>query len=245
VGTARNFKFIALSSVLASPTWAAPDDLPTYRAVYRVEQAGEDTGTSEWTLTYDADREIYHFVSSLSAKGALRLALPNPIVERAEFKYDNGEIQPLQFWYEDGSRKGEENSHTVFDWTNSRAVTNGRGTHTEVELRPGILDRASMQIAVMRDMASAEGPRDYLLADGDGIKLYRYSQSGDEALDVPVGIVQTRVFVQQREGSSRRLLLWAAPELAFLPVRMEQQKNAQTDVVFTLEFVELNGARRP
>ena len=245
MSTFAKLSFMTLSAVVASPSWSAPGELPPYRAVYRVEQDGKDTGTSEWALTYDADRDVYRFVSSLSAKGPLQLALPNPIVERAEFKYENGQIQPLQFWYEDGSRKGEQSSHTVFDWTQSRAVTTAHDRRTELELRPGVLDRASMQVAVMRDMASAEGPRDYLLADGDAIMVYRYSRHGQESLEAPAGTVETQVFVQQREGSSRRLLLWVAPELAFLPVRMEQQKDAQTDVIFTLEFVELNGTKRP
>jgi hypothetical protein len=100
-----------------------------------------------------------------------------------------------------------------------------------------------MQVAVMRDMASPDGPRNYALADEDAIKLYSYVRNGREAVNAPSGTVDAEVFVQQREGSSRRLLLWAAPELSFLPVRMEQQKDGQTDTSFTLEFVEMNGAK--
>ena len=151
----------------------------------------------------------------------------------------------MEFWYEDGSRKGDDNFHTVFDWEQGRAVTNAQGGRTELELRAGVLDRASMQVAVMRDMATPEGPGNYALADEDAIKLYSYIRNGQETVNAPSGIVETEVFVQQREGSSRRLLLWAAPQLAFLPVRMEQQKDGQTDTTFTLELVELNGARQP
>ena len=245
----RTLAAMSLAGVLvavAGPSSAAPGaDLPTYRAVYRVERDGKESGESEQSLTYDAARDVYRFVSSVSAKGPLRRVLPNPIVERAEFKYENGEIVPIEFWYEDGSREGDRNFHTVFDWPQSRAVTNAQGKRTELELRAGVLDRASMQVAVMRDMASNAGPGDYMLADHDAITIYRYSRNGQDAVKVLAGTVETQVFVQQREGSTRRLLLWAAPELAFLPVRMERQKDGQTDTVFTLEFVELNGAKSP
>ena len=100
-----------------------------------------------------------------------------------------------------------------------------------------------MQVAVMRDMARPGGPGSYALADEGAIKLYSYSRHGQETVDAPSGVVETEVFVQQREGSSRRLLLRAAPDLAFLPVRMEQQKDGRPDATFTLEFVELNGER--
>ena len=33
---------------------SAIDDLPTYRAVYRVDRDGKNSGTSEWSLSYDA-----------------------------------------------------------------------------------------------------------------------------------------------------------------------------------------------
>ena len=228
----------------ASANAGAPaEDLTTYRAVYRVERDGQASGASEWSLTYDSERDVYRFVSSLSVTGALRLALPHPIVERAEFKYEDGEIVPIEFWYEDGSREGDENVHIAFDWKRRRAVTSAQGGSTELELEAGVLDRASMQVAVMRDMATADGPGSYQLTDGDAIEVYAYSKTGEELVAAPVHTLDTQMFVQQREGSSRRLLLWAAPELGFLPVRMEQQKDGQTDTTMTLESVELNGAK--
>ena len=65
---------------LADPNWAAASgDLPTYRAVYRVERDGQDSGASEWSLTYDAGRGVYSFVSSLVRQGgdAARAAVPD------------------------------------------------------------------------------------------------------------------------------------------------------------------------
>jgi Protein of unknown function (DUF3108) len=234
---------LALIGATGANAGAPTDELTTYRAVYRVERDGNKSGESEWSLTYDAERGVYRFVSSLSVVGALRFALPNPIVERAEFEYDKGEIVPIEFWYEDGTRNGDENVHISFDWRRRRAVASSQGESTELELSAGVLDRASMQVAVMRDMASADGPSSYKLADGDSIKVYNYSSAGQEAVQAPAGTLETHAFVQQREGSSRRLLVWAAPEIGFLPVRMEQQKDGQTDTTFTLEFVEMNGSK--
>ena len=243
--TKQGFSRLSLIVVLvslASPNWAAPsDDLPTYRAVYRVERNGKDSGASEWSLTYDAERGVYRFVSSLSAKGALRLALPNPIVERAEFKYENGEIVPMEFWYEDGSRKGDDNFHTVFDWEQGRAVTNAQGGRTELELRAGVLDRASMQVAVMRDMATPEGPGNYRSPMRTRSSSTATSAMGRKPSTLLRALSKRKCLFSNVRDLRAACCFGPRPELAFLPVRMEQQKDGQTDTTLILESVELNG----
>ena len=100
------------------------------------------------------------FLSSLEARG-VGLALPEPIVERAAFRYENATIVPTEFFYEDGTRRGEHSFYTAFDWPKNRAITIARGRRADLELQPGVLDRATMHVALMRDLASGEAPRTY------------------------------------------------------------------------------------
>ncbi|TDJ14092.1 MAG: DUF3108 domain-containing protein [Gammaproteobacteria bacterium] len=168
----------------------------------------------------------------------LRLLSPKPVVERSDFIYESGEIVPLEFWYQDGSRRGEDNLHTRFDWERGLAFTTGDGRSTELQLQPGILDRGSIHMAFMLDMLSSAGPGGYAIADGDSVKLYAYSLNGTQVLNTALGSIETQAFTRRRQGSSRGLLLWVAPQLSFLPVRMEQQKNGQTEMAFILQSVE-------
>ncbi len=89
---------------------AADAGITTYRAVYDVEYKGKSLGTAEFSVSYDAKREIYRFESTAHAKGFLKLVRPNPVIERSEFRVADGAIRPLEFWYEDGSRYGEDNA---------------------------------------------------------------------------------------------------------------------------------------
>ena len=221
---------------------AVATELVTYRAEYQVERAGgKKSGSSVWTVSYDAERGVYSYESALSLKGILRLAVPNPVREHSDFKVENGRIRPLEFWYEDGSRKGEDNFHVKFDWDAGTAVVNADGRRNKLALQSGILDRGSMQVAVMLDLANG-APGSYLLADEDSLKSYQYTRNGEAAIRTKVGTIETQSFIQQREGSSRRLLIWAAPEYNFLPVRMERQKNGETDIVFVLQSIEMSAA---
>ena len=138
----------------------------------------------------------------------------------------------------DGSRKGEDNLHIVFDWDNAVAVVVGEAGRSELRLEAGVLDRGSMQVALMHDLAGSGRPGRYLLLDDDSLRPYEYSANGELIVTTGVGDLQTLAFVQQRENSSRSTYLWVAPQLQYLPVRIEQHRNGEIQTAFTLKSVE-------
>jgi hypothetical protein len=233
---------LAAVVVAASPSFIAADGaevaVATYRALYQVEYKEKPLGTSQFSVSYDAAREVYHFESRTTPKGLLKLVTPNPVIERSDFRIRNGVIQPLEFWYEDGSRKGEDNLHVLFDWDKAVAVVTAEAGRNELQLQSGVLDRGSMQVALMRDLAGSGRPGVYLLADGDSLKTYEYAANGEQPIKTGLGDLQTLAFVQQRENSSRSTWLWVAPQLQYLPVRIERRKDGEIQTAFTLESVE-------
>ena len=226
-----------LAALAAAPGGAAQIMPPTYTATYDVAYKGRDVGSSEFSVSYDETRGVYTFRSHTRVKGMLRLFSPNAVVERSEFVVEHGRLRPLEFWYEDGSRKGKDNYHAQFDWEAGKAVIEGE-KRVELDLPPGALDRGSMQVAVMVDMASGAAPGPYVLADEDSLKTYEYMLEGEQALRTPQGELHTVRYRQQRQGSSRSTVLWAAPSLDYLPVRIEQHRGGEAETVFALTAVE-------
>jgi hypothetical protein len=221
---------------------AADASIPTYSAVYQVEYKGKDLGTSEFKVAYDAASDTYEFSSRTVAKGLLKLASPNPVVERSRFRLVDGRIRPIEFWYEDGSRKGEDNLHVEFDWQRRIAIVSGEGARREVALEDRTLDRGSMQVALMRDMIASQRPGDYRLAGEDASQGYAFTDNGEAKTDTGVGTLTTHSFTQQREGSSRSTWLWFAPELSYLPARIEQRRDGEVQTAFRLASVTGLGA---
>jgi len=226
-----------LLSICAAGVAAAEAVLPTYAATYEVIHKRRTVGSSEFSVSYDGAKDIYTFRSRTEVKGMLRLVSPNAVVERSDFVVRDGEIRPLEFWYEDGSRKGEDNVHAVFDW-DAGTVAIAAERRSELALQPGVLDRGSMQVAVMRDMASSAMPGPYVLADEDALKTYEYVLEGEERTQTPLGELTTLRYRQQRQGSSRSTALWVAPQLEYLAVRIEQIRDGEADTVFVLESVQ-------
>jgi hypothetical protein len=240
VATARRLPWLAatLSLFAAGGVSAAPDpSIATYTAVYLVEYKGKDLGTSEFKVAYDAAADTYEFTSRTLAKGLLKLASPNPVVERSRFRVVDGRIRPLEFWYEDGSRKGEDNSHVEFDWQRRVAIVSGEGARREVALDDRTLDRGSMQVALMRDMAASGKPGDYRLVGEDAAQGYTFTDNGEATTPTGVGTIKTRSLTQQREGSTRSTWLWFAPDYGFLPARIEQRKEGEVQTAFKLDSV--------
>jgi hypothetical protein len=235
---------VMLAAAAMPAAASASEDLAPYRAVYRVERDGELGGRSEWTLSYEAAHRRYRFVSSTTAEGPLKLVAPKPVVETADFEYDNGAIVPLTFSYEDGTRSGERSFRTTFDWAEGQAYTAARGYSTQVEIDPGVLDPITAQVILMRDLATEASRLQtglaYRFVDGESIGTLSFSKCGSEL--VSSAQIETWLIEQRREGSSRRTRLWLAPELGFLPIKIEID-DGLTASVFTLEYVEIDGKR--
>ncbi len=229
---------LVVAALPAPAPVAADPAIRAYSAVYQLYYNDKRVGTSEFSVRYDTSRGVYLFSSSSAARGVLRVIRPRPVVERSEFVSEAGRIKPLEFWFEDGSRRGHDNFHILFDWDNETAVAETEEGRQEFPLAPGTHDRGTMQVQVMLDMARPGPLGSYTLADDDGPKTYDYRADEGTTLETPFGSLSTQAFIQESAGSSRRLLLWAAPELHYLPARIEQQRNGETRSVLLLESVE-------
>jgi hypothetical protein len=231
------WSILAALAFAAHVAHGADATVATYTATYRVVYKGKEAGTAEFGVRHLAEQDLYEFSSRVMAKGMLKLARPNPAVERSQFRVDENGIRPVQFWYEDGSRSGEDNFEIEFDWQRRVATVSNADARREIALPAAALDRGSLQVALMRDLAAAGAVQRFSLADEDGVVEYEYTDNGTATMPTGSGPVATRVLTQQRVGSSRTTSLWVAPELRFLPVRIEQRRDGEVQTAFELVSV--------
>jgi hypothetical protein len=223
-------------AVAADEAKGADASVTTYAATYRVEYKGKEAGVSEWSVR-DLGDGRYEFQARITPKGMLKLIRPKPTIERSQFRVEGTHFRPLEYWYEDGSRSGEDNWHLVFDWERHVATVTTMEARRELAVPDAVLDIGTLKAAVMRDLAAKGAPGPYEIADEDSVGTYEYTDSGPAMLQTGVGSLETQVFVQRRAGSSRSTWLWAAPKLGFLPVRVEQRRNDEVQTSFLLQSV--------
>jgi len=235
----RAWMIAAALAVAADEARAADATVATYTATYRVDYKGKDAGTAELAVRRLPDGDVYEFKSTVMAKGMLKLVRPKPAIERSLFRVDADGVRPLEFWYEDGSRSGEDNVHAVFDWDRGIATVSGAEARRELAVPKGALDRGSLQVARMRDLETSGVVRNYTIADDDSVAEYEYVDEGTATIATTSGSHETRVVTQQRTGSSRKTRVWFAPAMRFLPVRIEQTRDGEVQTA--LELVKVDG----
>ena len=234
----RAWMIAAALAAAAGEARSADAPVATYTAHYLVEYKGKDAGTAELAVRKLADNDLYEFSSTVMVKGLLKLARPKPAIERSHFRVDADGIRPVEFWYEDGSRSGEDNVHVVFDWDRGVVTFNSAEARRERPVPKGAVDRGTLQVARMLDFASPNVPRSYTIVDDDSVAEYEYTDNGTTTITTKAGSHETRVFTQQRAGSSRTTQIWVAPDLRFLPVRIEQRRDGEVQTALVLVSVD-------
>lgn len=231
---------VSLGAGAASlPVAAQPNAPPqTYHAIYEVQYKGRRVGQAEFRVVQDDATQRYRFSSLITASGLLRLARPRPIVESGEFMLRDGEIRPLRFAYEDGSRSGLDNFTLTFDWAQNALRAEQGGHVTELPLAPGTLDRGTLQASLIRDMRNGRLQPRYRLADEDSVREYDYRVDGAEPQVTAAGPFDTQKLIQSRPGSDRLTIMWLAPALDYLPVRIEQRRAGEIRTTMLLQQVD-------
>jgi hypothetical protein len=232
---------LSLSAGLITGHAVAADAVREYVATYEVRYKGKRVAESEFRVTAE-EAGGYSFTSSTRARGILRLATPNAAVEHSVFELTDGRIQPIHFDSTDGSRKGEDNYSIDFDPSGGEIRIMGAGGTSAIPFEPGVLDLGSLQVALMHDVAHCTAPGTYRFVDDNGIDSYTYTRIDDQAAETDAGTFPTYRYSQQREGSSRQTVIWLAPELSALPVRIEQFRNGELQTVFSL--AQVSGLQR-
>lgn len=224
------------AALLAAPA-AADDEIATYVAQYDVEYKGRRIGES--TQSLERTDAGYRFQSVTEARGIIaRLAFPRPLVEESLFEMHDGAPRPLEFRFEDGTRKGEDNVAIEFDWTAGVARVTAKDGRVDLPLEPGVHDRATLQLVLMLELGRMTEPTSHALIDDASVKSYSYEIAGRETLVTPAGTHDTIKVVQRREGSSRHTIIWLAPELDHLPVKIEQHRDDEILTTLLLESVQ-------
>ena len=210
-----------------------------YRASYEVRHDGRRAADSEFSVVASGDGE-YLYSSITEARGLLKLVAPNPATEQSRIRVNGNALQSLQFDYVDGSRKGEDNFSIAFDMGGGEIrIVRAAAAGITLPFEQDLLDRGSLQVAVMRDLADCRLPGTYRWVDEDGIKIYRYVRLEDQVAETGAGNFASLRFSQQRDGSSRQSILWLAPEFGYAPVIVEQIDSGEVETVYTVQDIDL------
>lgn len=196
--------------------------LVPFEAQYKVRMSGLG-GTM--TLRLERDGDVWRASSTLKPKGLAAMFAGGTVEESATFDVVDHRVRPMRYTVRDTVGRNDDTGHLDFDWDSATASGRDNDAELEYPIDAMTVDRASLQYALMMDLARGRSAAAYTMLDGDRRKPLVIEQSGERSVDVPLGTYGTLEVHHQTRGSSRRAVLYMAEALGFLPVRIEQYKN--------------------
>lgn len=215
-----------------TPEAAQPPGLKPFVAVYEAKATILGLG-GEVTMRLAAGEEpgVWVFRTTSDPRGFANLVAGEE-VECSRFRYTDEGFQPL-YYREDA---GDDSSSVDFRPAAGVAAATFKGIETTLELRPDALDRATEQIVVRHELATAEaelGP--YTTIERNEYREIEYRPEGTGRVSSPAGTWDTVAFRRQRVGSRRSVLIHYAPALDWTPVQIEQFKEDKRQVTARLK----------
>ena len=224
---------VSAQTILAS-------DIAPFEATYAVGNNVITAGTARLSLRRNGDKWAYSLstrptgVFKLAGKGRIREI---SLIDMAPMDTDRIQLQPHSYSY----RQDDERRRSVdasFDWSARTFTWKRRGEQATEPFEQPVLDRLSVTLAVMNALRNGFETLELEVFDKDEVKTMRFTNEGKERIDTEMGKVETlRVRGESASGSSRSSLTWFAPELDYVPVRLEQRKRG--DLVARLTLTKL------
>jgi len=233
--------FFGLILLLLSSTSFA-QGLDDYSAKYQIEmnglQAGELTQQLE-TLT----EGLYRFRSASKAKGLVAVFRRDIVKETSLWSLSKQQISPQQYLYQRSGGKKDKYLRMDFDWQQNRVHIDDEIHPWDLEIEPGTLEKHVYQVQLRLDLQKnpEQSTFNYLIADGGHIKHYQIERLEQETITTPLGKIATIKFKRQRDRESdkdRETTLWCAPELDYLPVKLEHIEKDGTKFTALLHRIE-------
>ncbi|WP_166264893.1 DUF3108 domain-containing protein [Marinobacter caseinilyticus] len=152
------------------------------------------------------------------------------IDESVRFRWQDNRVIPLKYRYKLSGFMIKDRERAInYDWNTMTASGHYRGKAFKMDLKPGALDPLGYQLQLMQDIKAGKTSVHYSVTDKGSYDEDRFAVLGEEVLTTRLGQQRTIKAEKVRDPDSKRTtLLWFAPELDYLLVRLVQTETDGT-----------------
>lgn len=224
---------------LLLPIWTSAQEIPDFSANYLVKLNGLQAGELKRRLSTNEDGSR-KFTSASQAKGVFAFFKPDLVEETSTWQFLGSQIRPQHYLYERTGGKKEKHMSLDFNWQTNQLYIDDKKQPWQLKLEVGTLDKLVYQLALMADLAAEQTSFIYRIADGGKLKTYDIRILEEEEVTTPLGKIDTIKLIRHRDDKNKRqTILWCAPKLNYLPVKLEHTEKGGS--VFTALLRRLKG----
>jgi hypothetical protein len=230
------WQYLILMLCLAGAAQADPSmAIPPYTATYEAHAYGNRL-IAQSKLSHDGGN--LHMALEAHVSGFLRLLGRFEFDRDAVFRPEADGLRLLNTRSTQITPRRERRTETRFDWDAERAIGQHNDKPFDVAVPPNTVDFLSslyLTMTELRDGGFDPAIRLSIL-ERDRLREYSLSLDGREHIDTALGRMETLRVVRKSDNSDVELSGWFAPDLHFLPVRLDYEAD---DQVFRLELTQL------
>jgi hypothetical protein len=208
--------------------------LQPYTARYQVSYRGLNGGEVESTFKRGSTDNLWLYETRAFPSLLGRMAVSTAARERSTLQLTSTGVRPLAFEFNDGKSGSSKDVSLRYDWAAGKLTGQAEGKPVAFDLTPGVQDTASVQAAMILELAAGHKPSGFRIVTGNKMRDYRYWHEGTQQVMTPYGQVQAQIWASQREGSDRVTKTWHAATLGFVPVQAIQYRKGNPEVQMRL-----------
>lgn len=216
----------------AAPACANENPLKPFSAQYTVERGGDLIAHTNISLTRTGNNQ-WQYLSSSKPTGWFASMMGAAVTEKSKWVWDDG-IKISSYRYDRSGK--EKHVHLTFDWQQMKVTNDINGDPWHMQVPDATQDKLSIMLALMAHLSVSETDASFPVADGGKLKTYDYKVIGKQAIDTSLGQINTiKVSRNKRGRKDKQAILWLAPDLNYLLVRMEKSDRDKELVVLKIQ----------
>ncbi len=216
---------------------AQPADFTPFEVEYEVGNNMISAGSATLQLARQGDEWIYSLKTTPT--GVFKLTGKGKIQEVSVFSVSDSagklNLKPQKYTYRQDS-EARRSVDAWFDWNQNQLTYKRRGEEFTEDFSDPVLDRLSVTLTVIDELKKNNFQQAKLqVFDNGRVKTMLFSNEGTETVETRMGPLKTvRVRSNAEGGGTRHTTTWFAPELDFVPVKIEQYKRDKLVARLTL-----------
>jgi hypothetical protein len=195
-----------------------------YRATYDVYRNGKLLGKSVSVLSRAENGQWQYQVSMEATKGMGGL-LGGEIHESARFTMQAGVLQPEHYDLNQKVAFSKIRRNVEFDWAAKRAQGKNKKKDWQLALQGDEIDRLSANIRIRQHLAAGKTLLSFTTVEKGELKVRDFEALEAETVTTVLGDMLAIPVHRKHSNSKRTTVIWHAPELGYLPVRVEHAKQ--------------------
>lgn len=195
-----------------------------FQANYTVSKGSMSLGKLHTSLKYSSNQYAYHKYTKATGLAAMLTGIK--ITENSDGQFSGQNIIPKSYLFNQSKRSKKRIDKATF--TNKNVVGSYKNKPYNLAITAGIHDKASMELALARDLSLNKKRLSYPVISRGKKSQYNFQKLGSEILKTPAGTFNTIKVKVVRSGKKRETIFWMAKELDFMPVKISHREKNDT-----------------